>query len=185
MFRLRKKVIILVVFNALLIGCSDSDQPQMTEDVLVTANDLDDIAPDQSRWVLNSYQSNRNEPIPAVSEAPFNFSFVFNDEGDRTGFFGFDGCNVFLSENILMDGNTVMPVNGVSVDTLACGNLTFDAYISQFDFFYTVISDSFIYEEVNSQLVLRSMSGQTLTFDPCILIESDNIASMCEPFRIE
>jgi heat shock protein HslJ len=133
------------------------------------------------RWVLTSYSSDMSGVTPAVDSVPFNFAFNINQQGEPTGFYGFDGCNVFSSGEVRAEGNTVTSMNGVNTDGRSCGDLQFADYLMQFDHFYTVISDSFSYDEMNDQLILTSTTRSSLLFSPCVAIDSDSLDSICEP----
>jgi len=85
-----------------------------TEDISLTA--ADQSLPSDTRWLLRSYQSGNNDPILAVAEFPFTFSFTSDEENNQFGYIGFDGCSVFGAEIVLSEGSIVIPVNGPSVD---------------------------------------------------------------------
>jgi len=180
MCKLNLKLLVLVLLNITLIGCNNN-KSEVIEDVFETVNIEDIISIDERRWTLVSYQYDTGDPIAALDDVPFNFSFVFNNMGDRIGFIGFDGCNAFSSEGILVQENIVTPVNGVPFDDGLCENLNFEEYISQAAILTAVITDTFSFEETESLLVLRSLIGQTLTFVPCIFVDPNNFTSFCEP----
>ena len=156
----------------MLLGCSSTE---------ISPMDAAEASPLEGRWVLISYSSDAVDLTPAVDAIPFNFAFNISEQGQPVGFFGFDGCNVFTTAEALEEGNVIMPVNGVNVDGRFCGSLEFAEYLMQFDFFYSVISDTFSYHRANTQLILKSLTGSTLTFDPCVAVDPDSLDSICEP----
>lgn len=168
---LDRKLILSIVF-VVLIGCSNNDE-SVLEAVNSSSND--------KRWSLTSYGSETNGSTPATLEVTFIFAFTHSEQNQISGFFGFDGCNVFASEMVIIDGNVVMPVQGVSVDDGGCGNLSSGEYLLQFDHFYSVISNTFSYESAPTQLVLTALAGNFLTFQPCMPIDPNSLDSICEP----
>lgn len=183
------KMFVLLSTVALVACGSDSNEQAQsgdTENLLNTQNN-DPIVnnntaiSDDRRWLLTSYGAGTNEPQPATLEAPFTFAFTNSEQSPVSGFFGVDGCNVFASEMVMIDGNVVMPVQGVSVDAGVCGNLTSSEYLLQFDHFYSVISNTFSYESEPTQLVLTALAGNFLTFQSCMPIDPNSLDSSCEP----
>lgn len=183
------KVFVLLSTVALVACGSDSNEQAQsgdTENLLNTQNN-DPIVnnntaiSDDRRWLLTSHGSETNETTPATLEAPFTFAFTYSQQNQISGFFGFDGCNVFSSGMVMVDGKVVMPVQGVNVDAASCGNLSFTEYLLQFDSFYNVISNTFSYESSPTELVLTALAGNSLTFQPCMPIDPNSLDSNCEP----
>ncbi len=170
-------LIISVALSLLSCGGSSEEGPECGPN----SSCLPEKLSIDKRWVLTSYSSDAGDPAPAVEAVPFNFAFNITDQGRRTGFYGFDGCNVFSSDGVMLEGTTITPVNGVNTDGRSCGALQFADYLMQFDHFYSVISDTFSYDEMNDQLVLSSSTGSSLMFGLCIAIDSDSLDSICEP----
>lgn len=147
-----KILIILVV--APLVSCGDS--PPIN----------DEVGP-APIWKLVSFGAVAENQTDALMEIPFTYQFDLTFEGDLMGFNGFDGCNFYGSQNVSTDGNLIIPINGIDSGTSFCENVQFEAYLTQFDFFFSVISSSHTFQIGDLSLTLESPSGRSLFFRAC------------------
>lgn len=154
------------------IGCSNSENSNSGNT---------DQMPNGRNWVLVSYGLETGDSIPAVDDVQFTLTYNLTGGDQITGFAGFDGCNAFSSTEVIHEGENILPVNGVNVDGAVCGNLQFAEYLQQFDHFYSVISNTFSSQAIDSKLQLKSPSEQYLLFDPCNPVDPNSLDSICEP----
>lgn len=163
----------IVLLGVILIaGCSDSDEVITGDDNLIG-----------SHWELISYRSEFDVMTTALDSIPFSFVFSFDEQDRPVRFSGYDGCNVFASAGtLLVEGNSITAIEGINTDSNDCSDVESGEYNQQAIIFHSVISDSFSYEEVDSQLFLTSTTGRELTFGPCRSVELDTGYSFCTSF---
>ncbi len=171
-----------IVFKALLVfglllqyGCNNTEpnnqtSPQAQDDSAVKSD---------KRWSLASYSIEGDEHTSALRNINVTIAFTSSDQGTITGFTGFDGCNVFVSDQVMLVGENVLQVNGVNVDAGFCAELQTTDYLQQNDFFYSVITSSFTYVNSDEQIILQTPTKRTLRFEPCIPIDPDSLDSGC------
>ncbi len=187
----RINMLFFIVLYVLSAGCStgtgsdNQSQPDTIDAPLTDIAETEESITIDGRWLLASYTSEDGGLTMAAVDVPFSFFFSRNDQGEIAAFGGFDSCNAYGSEQINVQNDMIFVVEGISIDTGSCDNRLFGLNANQGEFFFSVISDSFTYQVVNSQLILESLSGRSLTFNVCEPVDPDGIGFGCFLGEIE
>jgi len=152
-----KKVLLLLVIST-LISCGES-------------RPLDNEVGPAPIWKLVSFGANEGDQTLAISGTPFTYQFDLTADGEIKALNGFDGCNFYGTQDVAVDASTntptLIPTTGIDIEPEICGDLQFEAYLTQLDYFYSVISSSHTFDIGDLSLTLESPAGRILFFRAC------------------